>query len=329
MTGEKSELWNFGAPGRALRYVKELNEITEGSDLNFYLDVRAGSQDEGLMYESAYGPMVVFYGDYAYSFKEEGLYLKRVIYIPEGTADTKEAYVEAAQERINDYLGSDNEVVVSYGGLLSSLDAGAEDSDKPITSDGNYYNITVLGRTYKFYIVKADDEKLVKPSYNGKNIDTDISIKSDDSEVPLDTSIDAKRLTDGDEYDRIIGILDLDNNITYDVKLYSHAKEDYITKLSNGTFNVKIPLPDNFKGKTLFVYYVDENGKPKKYDVTLDDDKKYAMFNTDHFSVYTLGYNDGIDNPNTSDNLSYMVLVGVISLIVMVGSVLYLKRKSN
>lgn len=79
----------------------------------------------------------------------------------------------------------------------------------------------------------------------------------------------------------------------------------------------------------MFVYYVDENGKPKKYDVTLDDDKKYVMFNTDHFSVYTLGYNDGIDNPNTSDNLSCMVLVGVISLIVMMGSVLYLKRKSN
>ena len=78
MTSSKSELWNTEAPGRALRYVRELNEITEGTDLSFYLDTRAGSQDEELMYESAFGPMIVFYGDYAYAFKH--LLIRTFIY---------------------------------------------------------------------------------------------------------------------------------------------------------------------------------------------------------------------------------------------------------
>lgn len=298
LTSTKSELWNRSAPGRASKFVKELNDITDGSDLNFYLEARMGSQDETLMYESAFGPMTIFYGDYAYAFKEAGLYLKRVIYIPENTANTKEAFIEAAQKRIDDYLGEDNEVTVSYGGLLSSLEEGAEDTELPITSDGNYYNIKVLGRTYKFYIVKANNEKLVEPTYSAKNIGTDISITSDSGRVPLDTKINATKVTSGTEYERILGILDLEDNVTYDVRLYSEATEDYITKLEDGTFEVKIPVPENLKDKDLkdlMVYYVNEEGKTEKYPVEPKDD--YVIFTTTHFSIYTLGYKNTTEEP--------------------------------
>lgn len=298
LTSTKSELWNRSAPGRASKFVKELNDITDGSDLNFYLEARMGSQDETLMYESAFGPMTIFYGDYAYAFKEAGLYLKRVIYIPENTANTKEAFIEAAQKRIDDYLGEDNEVTVSYGGLLSSLEEGSEDTELPITSDGNYYNIKVLGRTYKFYIVKANNEKLVEPTYSAKNIGTDISITSDSGRVPLDTKINATKVTSGTEYERILGILDLEDNVTYDVRLYSEATEDYITKLEDGTFEVKIPVPENLKDKDLkdlMVYYVNEEGKTEKYPVEAKDD--YVIFTTTHFSIYTLGYKNTTEEP--------------------------------
>lgn len=331
LTSTKSELWNRSAPGRASKFVKELNDITEGTDLNFYLEVRAGSQDETLMYESAFGPMTVFYGDYAYSFKEAGLYLKRVIYIPENTADTKEAFVLAAQKRIDDYLGEDNEVVVSYGGLLSSLEAGSEDSEMPITSDGNYYNIEVLGRTYKFYIVKGASDKLVEPTYSAKNISTNISITSDSGRVPLDTKIDAVKVTSGAEYERILGILNLEDNVTYDVKLYSEATEDYITKLEDGTFEVKIPIPTDFQGKKLKVYYVKTNGEKEIF--TLDEDQienGYAVFNTNHFSIYTLGYaENGIENPKTFDGIGTSLIMVIASLIGLVGATIYLKRNKE
>ena len=291
MTGVKSELWNREAPGRALKFVKELNEITEGSDVNFFLEARMGTEDESLMYEDAYGPMSIFYGDYAYTYIDKGLYLKRVIYIPEDTADTKDAYIVAAQRRIDEYLGKDNGVIVSYGGLLSSLEDDAIDETYEINHDGNYYNIEVLGRNYKFYIAKADESLLVEPTYSGKNIKTDISITSDSAKLPLDTIINAEKLTSGAEYERILGILDLDANVTYDVKLYSNALGDYITKLDDGTFNVKIPVPADLKGKDLVVYYVDKYGNVDD-DYTVKPEGDYVMFNTDHFSIYTLGYKE-------------------------------------
>lgn len=292
-TSVKSELWNRSAPGRALKFVKELNEITEGSDVNFFLEARMGTEDESLMYEDAFGPMSIFYGEYAYTYIEKSLYLKRVIYIPEDTADTKEAFVEAAQKRIDNYLGEDNNVVVSYGGLLSSLEEGSEDERNAVVSDGNYYNIEVLGRNYKFYIVKSDESKLVEPTYNGKNLKTDISITSNSSKLPLDTIINANKVTSGTEYERILDILDLDANVTYDIKLYSAALENYITKLEDGTFNVKLPVSDELKGKDLIVYYVTKEGKVDEFDAKPEGD--YVVFNTDHFSIYTLGYKE-LDN---------------------------------
>ena len=95
----------------------------------------------------------------------------------------------------------------------------------------------------------------------------------------------------GDEYERILGILDLDANVTYDVKLYSNALEDYITKLDDGTFSVKIPVPAELKGKDLVVYYVDKDGKVDD-DYTVKPEGDYIIFNTDHFSIYTLGYKE-------------------------------------
>lgn len=121
LTSNKSELWNSGAAGRALKY-STINNITKGSNITYYLDIRAGNQDESLMYESAFGPMSIFYNGYSYLTKEEGVYLKRVIYIPKTTKDDANSYVLAAQKRIDDYLGSSSKVKVTYGGKLNDLD---------------------------------------------------------------------------------------------------------------------------------------------------------------------------------------------------------------
>ncbi len=333
LTSVKSELWNKTAPGRALKFINELNTIADGTDISFYLIPGLGNQDEELMYESAFGPLIAFYNGYAYYAKEEGLYLKRVIYIPESTADTKEAYIEAAQERINNYLGKNNNVVVSYGGLLSSLSSNSEDSGKVIASDGNYYNIKVLDRTYKFYIVKVPESELVDPTYSSKNISTDISITSESGLVPLDTRIDAVKLTSGEEYERILRILDLDGNVTYDIKLYSEANKKYITELADGTFNVKIPIPEELDGKDLAVYYVTPSGEVEEYSVTSLDG--YVSFNTNHFSIYTLGYksenNDFIEekNPDTFDSVGNSIIVSILSFVSLVGIMIYLCGKNK
>lgn len=280
MTSDKSELWNPGAPGRALKY-STLNNVTSGSNVTYYIDIRAGKQDETLMYESAFGPMSIFYNGYSCRTKEEGIYLKRVIYIPQDTEDTTEAFVAAAQKRIDDYLGNSS-VVVSYGGLLSSLPAGSEDADYPITSDGNYYNVKIGTRTYKFYIVKGTDAQLTEPTYAGLDLESKIEITSDDSSIPLDTLLTVKNVNDSSIKDKI----GTENYKSYDISLYSDAKGAKIEKLENGEFAVKIPVPTELNGKDLVVYYITETGEKEEHEVTIKDG--YAVFTTNHFSTYTL-----------------------------------------
>ena len=321
LTSDKSELWNPGAPGRALKY-STLNNVTNGSNVTYYIDVRAGIQDETLMYESAFGPMSIFYNGYSYGTKEEGLYLKRVIYIPQDTENTKESFVKAAQKRIDDYLGNSS-VVVSYGGLLSSLPEGSEDVGYPITSDGNYYNIKIGSRTYKFYIVKGTDAQLVEPTYVGLDLDSNIEITSKDSSIPLDTSLIVSNI----ENSSIKDIIGTENYKSYDISLYSASKNAKIEKLENGRFIVSIPVPEILKNKEITVYYINSNGEKEEHIATVKDG--IASFETDHFSTYVLAEKIEEQNPKTFDGIGSSILMGTISLIGLVGTVIYLKRRKN
>lgn len=317
LTSDKSELWNSGAPGRALKY-STLNNVTSGSNVTYYIDVRAGIQDETLMFESAFGPMSIFYNGYSYGTKEEGIYLKRVIYIPQDTENTKEAFIAAAQKRINDYLGNSS-VAVSYGGLLSSLPESSEDPDYPITSDGNYYNIKIGNRTYKFYIVKGTDTQLVEPTYAGLDLGSKIEITSEDSSIPLDTSLTVKNVNDSSIKDKI----GTENYKSYDISLYSDAKGAEIEKLENGKFIVKIPVPTELNGKELVVYYITTTGEKEEHEVTIKDG--YAIFTTDHFSIYTLAEKKVIEDGdvNTSDEspigVCVLIMTMMLALIIKAG----------
>ncbi|MGM9881617.1 MAG: hypothetical protein ACI31S_02095 [Bacilli bacterium] len=324
LTSEKSELWNPGAPGRALKF-STLNNVTNGANITYYIDVRAGEQDETLMYESAFGPMSIFYNGYSYGTKTEGLYLKRVIYIPQDTEDTKESYIAAAQKRINDYLGNSS-VIVSYGGLLSTLPEGSEDDGCPIRSDGNYYNIKIGSRTYKFYIVKGTDEELVEPTYYGLDLNSKIEITSEDSSIPLDTSLTVNNVEDSSIKD----IIGTENYRSYDISLYSAAKNAKIEKLENGKFLVKIPVPTELNGKDLIVYYITSEGTTEEHEVTVKDG--YASFETNHFSTYILAEKAaeiGEENPKTYDGIGNSILMGTISLIGLFGVIIYLKKRSK
>ena len=322
-TSKKSELWQKGAPGRALKY-SSLNQLSKGSNVYYYLDVRAGNQDETLMFESAFGPMSIFYGAYSYGAKEQGVYLRRVLYIPSSTEDSPAAFAAAAQKRIRDYLG-DNTVTVTDGGLLTSLPAGSEDDVYPVANnDGHYYNVTVAERTYKFYVVKGTAEQLVEPTYAGLDLDSKIEVSGGDSSVPLDAEVSVDYVEDATLKDKI----GTDQYKSYDITLYSSAKGTQIEHSVNGKFIVKIPVPEEFAGKTLKVYYVPNEGEPEIHEVTPQkiNGIDYAVFETDHFSVYTLAV-ASTDNPQTFDKIIiYLSILGASILgIVLTG--LYLKKK--
>lgn len=121
--------------------------------------------------------------------KNQGGYLKRVIYIPKDS----------------------------------------EDIDYPIESDGNYYNIKIGNRTYKFYIVKGTEKQLVEPTYAGIDLNSKIEITSEDSSIPLDASLTVKDVNDSSIKDKI----GTENYKSYDISLYFDAKGVKIETLEN------------------------------------------------------------------------------------------------
>jgi len=148
-------------------------------------------------------------------------------------------------------------------------------------------------------VIVKDSSKMITPTHKTVEMSTNIEVSSTSSSVPLDALIEAEKLTSGTEYERIIKILDVENSEMFDIKLYSNSLSEYITKLEDGKFEVKIPISENLKGKTLIVYYVDENGKVTPHDVTPQDG--YAVFTTDHFSIYTLAEKVSSNTGNEND----------------------------
>jgi len=290
MTSSASELWNVGAAGRVLKYSDEIIDLVDGGNIKFQLEFGMGQDDESFIYEQASGELTVFYNDYAYATKQQGIYLKRVIYIPEDTAETKEAYIQAAQERINKYLGKENIVSVTYGDTLENLEnLNSEALDPSIeanTTDGNYYNITVKDvngkeRTYKFYIMKGTEEQLKEPVYQGKDRITKVEIKSTDANVPLDTTVNVTK--SDDDIEEILGT---DNYEAYNISLYSDAKKASVKKLENGVFTVRIPIPEKLKDKDVEVYFIDKDGTKTPHTTNIEEG--FAVFETNHFSTYAL-----------------------------------------
>lgn len=275
-TSKNKGLGEVGAPAKALKY-STLNEITKGSNVTYHLMLRAG--DGGDMFESAFGMMNVFYNGYNYGMQEEGIYLRRVLYIPDDTADTKEAYVAAAEKRIHEYMG-DTSVSVTYGGKLTEV---IEDSANPVVgNDGNYYNVKIGNETYAFYLVKKEKSKLIAPVYLGTDLNSKIEITSKDASIPLDTALQVKDAASSSTQDTI----GTENYQSYNITLYSNAKESKIEKTKTSDFQVKIPLPKKLEGKDLVVYYLAENGEKEEHKVIVENG--YATFVTNHFSTYVL-----------------------------------------
>ncbi|MBO4600687.1 MAG: hypothetical protein J5634_00400 [Bacilli bacterium] len=196
------------------------------------------------------------------------------------------------------------------------------------------------GQGLYFPVVK-DSSKIVNKELNITTVDSasNVEIKTK-ANIPLDTLIEVARITSGEEYNAIVKLLNKTDVEMFDLKLFSKSANNYIKKLDDGNFEVKLPVKDEFKGKDLVVYYVDENNKVVEYKVTLTDDG-FAVFTTDHFSIYTLTIADPkedtttvdettpsetkeeekkINNPATADNITIyfgLFTISALSLVVM------------
>ena len=341
---ELINLWLNG--GSSINYSDEYKKIVAYK--NFYLDIRAGS-DDSLTTESFGIGYYTYDGTLYKAINELGTKGYNILYVDSDVSNDK--LLETIQNRIDNYIGkgkmtiyaSDYDVDTYYNEKKSELNQYYEPENefykeemkeleelKNTSSDGKIYVAKVGNNEYRFVIGK-NTEKMYTPKLITSDFKTNITISTDKTNtIPLDTMINIKELTSGEEYNKILKILNITNNEMFDISLFSNSIKDYITKLKDGSFEVKIPITEKFKDKELVVYYVDDEGKITDYPVTIEDE--YAIFNTNHFSIYTLAEKTIIEekNPNTGDNiLVYIVLGGVALLGIITCAVVYLKKKKT
>jgi len=346
----------YGDEEKLISYSSELKSYFDYK--NFTIDLRMG--DDGEFKTEASGIANFLYNDTVYGIRDNtGVRAKHVIYVPDTTGNTKEELINAAQKRIDEYVG-EGKVELSYKGqniynfYVDMYNEQLEDYQEQLDienakpeNEKNYGSIMSLQNqiqnttnvknyfiedwaktdgefsflkeaegdyyfeakvkteddyeTFMFIIVK-DSSKMVEPLHKTADLSTNIEITTE-SNIPLDTTIKASKLTEGEEYEKIVKLLNLTDNLTYDLKLYSNSTKEYVTKLENGTFEVRIPIPESFKDKDLVVYYVDDTGKIEPF--TVKPENNYAVFTTNHFSIYTLGYEDKIIDDNETYNVIF------------------------
>lgn len=324
----KYALPNFGdidGLNAIINYSSEFQNKIGYTNIGIKLDTRAGWDDK--FSSGCFGFLNLLYDNIIYStVKIAGVKQNNVLYVPDETKDTTEAYINAALERIKKYIPK-AEVKIEYAGQIDKTEEyGVLDLEEIVdvskTLD-EYYKVTIGEEEYYYFIAK-DSSKMRKPMMNTVDVDTDISIKTEASEVPLDSKIntiviDAK----SDEYKEFLKKVNINNGLVVDLKLFSDSINKNISKLEDGVFKVYIPLNDELRKLDLIAYYVKDNGEIEKHDVKIEGD--YLVFETDHFSTYVIGGNK-LENPATLDNISTWIITTGVSLLGLAGAVLY-KRK--
>lgn len=342
-------------------YSGDFKEAVNNSNIEYYVDNRAG--ENGLFFTIRGGVGIFKYNDIAYHLNTWiETSADHIIYVPDTTGSSRDELIAAAQNRINEYLGRDDIVTVSYGGTV--LDAWIDfeyeatrwewESEFPdwtkeewkaafmpaysdfgediIGMDGvsdtdDSFIITVkVGdkeKQYKALIIR-DSSKMITPSYKTADISTNVEISSSSASVPLDTILRAELLTGGSEYENILKLLNVNESVTFDLKLYSGSLKGYITKLEDGSFKVSIPVSDELKGKNLVVYYVDENNKIVEYEVYVEDG--YAVFTTNHFSIYTLAEKNGDVEAGDGNGMILWLGLTAASITALGMTVVYRKK---
>ena len=210
----------------------------------------------------------------------------------------------------------------------ASADAYANAMKEEITDANNIdalWNIKskVLPNVYVVYFTDGGDElssgiPVFVAKDSSKVVTEDLEVKTRDvksgitisnvgtsKKLPFDTLIKVSKLTSGTDYEKVVKALESlldnkDNLEMFDLKLFSNALENYITKLDDGSFKVKIPLNGKLKeAASLIAYYVDENNKVHEYPITFEiiDGVRHAVFTTDHFSIYTLAEKEAEPEP--------------------------------
>lgn len=218
-------------------------------------------------------------------------------------------------------VGKDYNKTIIKGGTFNLSDENAKVTNVSLEDETKEYK--VLGETDSYIVVKTAD-----------------LVKKVESALVKEDSVDAKELS---------SIKDaVSNKYTvasyYNIELFSATKDDIkVEKLTetDSAIKVTINIPSDIasisKGYKREYHIIRvHDGKAEVIDA-VDNGNGTVSFKTDKFSTYALAYNDTkvetVSNttevPNTFDGIVGYGILGLISLLGLVGAGIYLKRKMN
>ena len=127
--------------GSLANYSGELKECLDNTNFIFEVEVRGGG-DEPFFTERIATAKLIHDGIVYFTSGRMGAKAEHAIYVPESTADTKEALIAAAQKRIDDYIGediikitaADSTVTEYYNTTLSDCDAEIADATQRLNA---------------------------------------------------------------------------------------------------------------------------------------------------------------------------------------------------
>lgn len=333
---------------RRIDYITKFNNITKYANVTALAQVKSG--DANVIYSMYNSSVAILYDGVIYDVLKENtdrtlnIYTYFTMYIPDETENSKDAYMKVAQERLDKYFGK-GEVTIGYGGILSNgcSSIGCA-NDQKYTNDqigGNYYTLTIGDYTYPYFLIVRDSSKMQDVDISSKDYETQVSVKVKDSFVPRDTYIKVEKVEqDSDDYSKIEEKLATPKFIAYDISLYSDTLKENITTITNGSFEVSIPVPEELKNENLIVYYIKEDGSLEEHTVTVKDN--YATFTTNHFSQYILAATNKTETPVKPDtnqsessnnaqtgtiNTILYIIVTILSLGGIIGLTVYNKKR--
>ena len=281
-------------------YSSKIHELTNNVGFDFMFDPRAGG-GASLFYEPVIGPINVLYnGVVVDNIDPIGFTLTNILYIPSDTPKTREAFIEAAQKRIDEYFPGQN-IKVEYEDKISELEEceyswsvwNSETQSEDYTplfdlnnTNGEFYTIQIGDATYLYFIV-ADSTKMNTPMVKSVDMNTNIKVETESYDVPLDTRLNVTKLDkNSEEFKELAKKVKILDDNSYNIDLLSTSLDMKIEKLSNGNFKVYIPINKEYAEKTLVAVYVKDDGSLEEHEIKIENG--YAIFETDHFSTYSI-----------------------------------------
>ena len=259
--------------------------------------------------------------------------------------------LKGTESEIAEYskVNNDVKVVITDGSYSSNVESLVADGYKVVENNGLY---TVQPNL----VIATDDEDVTFESDEPISNDYKLVVEEEElaNEEAVMESVNKQINTALEEAKE--ELLDSKLVATYDISVKDSS--DQVVKLANGNYAISIKVTeDQVKGYNAFkvVYINDEGEVAEVLDAVLEEGA--IKFETTHLSTYAIiGYNtvtltedgddvigDGTDTPTnpeipgeetpevpqTFDSLGTYVMAGVVSIVAIVGAVIYIKRRQT